>query len=76
MSGNVGFIDEEAERRWERGTYWPRLECKCGNELVGADLPEGEGKCVCGRTYHVTGSQQHTVAWIEPRPDRGGGVGG
>ena len=73
MSGNVGFIDEEAERRRKDGQYWPRLECKCGNVLVAAHLPEGDGKCVCGKTYH---KNRAGVAWIKPRPDRGGGVVG
>ena len=57
------FIDEEAARRRARGVYLPRLECKCGNVLVAADLSEGDGMCVCGRTYYAN---RHGVAWIEP----------
>ena len=48
MSGNVGFIDEEAERRRKDGQYWPRLECKCGNVLVAGPLARGRRQ-VCLR---------------------------
>ena len=70
---NVGFIDDEAEQRRAKGVYERILKCKCGNVLVAAELPEGDGKCVCGKTYH---KNRAGVAWIEPRPDRGGGVVG
>ena len=74
MSENAGFIDEEEGRRRLAVAYMARLKCECcGKVLVAVELPEGDGACRCGRTYYR--DSRLGVGWIEPRPDRGGGVG-
>ena len=67
MNGRHDTIDNGNERRLAAGVYERRLECKCGNVLIATDLPEGDGKCVCGRTYH---KNRTGVAWIKPPAQR------